>query len=59
MSDERVYEIEIRVRDAKEETVKHLEGPLSHKTVKDIVVDLANTLNTRSGGKMRAIDAAR
>lgn len=59
MSDESIFEIEVRVRSATDETVGHYEAPLSHKTVQDVAADLKGTLDTRSGHKVREINPAR
>lgn len=55
MADETVYEIEVRVRSATDESVRHLEGPLDHKTANDVAVDLVNVLDTRSRGKIKHV----
>jgi hypothetical protein len=55
MSDETVYEIEIKVRSRDQEAVRHIEGPLPHETVEDVAVDLVGTLTSRSHGKVRHI----
>lgn len=59
MPDERQYEITVIVKDAKEETVGHYEAPLAHKTVQDVAADLKGILDSRSGNKVRTINADR
>lgn len=48
--EQRVFEIEIKIRSATDETVRHLEGPLPHATAEDVAVDLVGTLSSRSKG---------
>ena len=56
MSEERYFEVEIRVRSATDEIVKHLEGPLWHQAARDVAADLEEMLRCRSANKMRTID---
>ena len=53
MPEDRVYEIEIRVRSATDEAVRHLEGPLPYASANDVALDLSNDLGTKSDGRMR------
>lgn len=49
------YEIEVRVRSATDEAVRHLEGPLPHKTAGDVAAELVGTLISRSNAKVKDV----
>lgn len=51
--DQHLYDIEIKIRDRDQESVRYLEGPLPHKTTEDVAVDLVGTLTSRSNGKVK------
>jgi hypothetical protein len=57
MSDDKAYEIEIRVRSgaAGDEAVRHLEGPLPHGTAQDVAAEIVGVLDSRSGKKIKTI----
>lgn len=59
MSDQKMYEIEVRIRDREQETTHSYEAPLRHATVDDVAVDIKTVLDSRSGNKVRTIDASR
>ena len=50
-----VYEIEIRVRSATDEAVRHIEGPMDRETANDIAAEVVDVLDSRSGRRLKTI----
>lgn len=57
MSDDRVFEIEVRVRSGKagDEAVKHLEGSFDHRSADDVALDVVAHLDSRARNKLRHV----
>ncbi len=55
MADQPVYEIEVRVRSATDEAVRHLEGPIDHDSAESVAADIVTHLDSRSRGKLKTI----
>jgi hypothetical protein len=53
MDDVKLYEIEVRVRSATDESVRHLEGPLDHATANDVAADIVGHLDTASRKRIK------
>lgn len=55
MTDEKLREITIHVRDRDGEAVRHLEGPTDHATADDVAAEIVGHLDSRARGKLKTI----